>query len=78
MLYPNPTTGLFQITFPADLASEAQVVVYDVVGRKVATQSFATTGKMELDLSAQAEGLYTVLIQIGQGRIVRKIALQRD
>lgn len=36
-VYPNPSTGVTTIQFDLDESSDVQVVVYDVMGRKVAT-----------------------------------------
>ncbi|WP_020214652.1 LamG-like jellyroll fold domain-containing protein [Flavobacterium rivuli] len=71
-VYPNPTKGLVNIEFNANMAGEKiSVEVYDLMGRKVTERSnMSTIGgsqKIQLDLSNYAgEQVFIVKLKIGE------------
>lgn len=65
-IYPNPTTGVFQVRFNDKLNGQSAlrfITVYDSKGARVYNRTFTVTvpfGKMEMDLSKQPKGVYFI------------------
>lgn len=74
---PNPTQGLFAITYPYH-AAPRHLAVHDATGRLVMEQGIAsTTGRITMDLSDQGPGVYVVELRFAdgsraQGRMVKE------
>lgn len=66
---PNPTSGI--ITIEA-AASEGEVNVFDLFGRKVASAPLHE-GRAELDLSGSAQGVYMAQITSERGTVTMKL-----
>lgn len=66
-LYPNPTTGLFTVSFgkatPVDY-----LTVTDVTGRLVRTEQAFTAETLEIDLTHESKGVYFLNVQVA-GRL---------
>jgi len=61
-LYPNPTEGKARLEVEG-LTSEADVLVYDMVGRVIQTYKINQgTKELEIDLSTYAKGVYSIRI----------------
>jgi hypothetical protein len=79
-LYPNPARDQFTVSFQADANDEVRVEVLDALARHVAgTTHRATAGWNELHLSAGKlpAGVYTVTVQRGTERTVRRLVVAR-
>lgn len=66
MAYPNPTTGIVNISYNTDQAKDISVEVYNVLGDKIACGYPDIFGKevtMALDLSQQSKGFYSVIVK---------------
>ena len=76
-VYPNPTTGQFQVRFYNTAGQQVTVVIYDSRGAKVYQRSL-TTGQLaysriDVDLSKNASGVYVVdLMDSGGNKISTK------
>ncbi|THU34990.1 T9SS type A sorting domain-containing protein [Niastella caeni] len=68
-LYPNPTTGLFFVTFSKELIN-AKVFLTDLNG-KIVLQFAGNGNKLKFDLSAAPAGIYIVRIE-DNGLIITK------
>ena len=71
-IYPNPTSGICTTTLPVTHT----VKVYDISGRLILTKNKPAL-KQSLNLSAYASGTYYLNIETGEGKINRKLVLQR-
>ncbi len=74
ILYPNPSSGLFQIKYESKKGA-AEITIYDALGRKV----FSNLGHYEgdiIDANKLKPGLYIVTIKIGDSFWVKKIFLE--
>ena len=61
-IYPNPSTGIFNVRFGTVLAENAQVTIFDAIGRKIQTQTFEKGNqKFSIDLKNQPKGMYLIL-----------------
>ncbi len=63
-LYPNPTTGLVNVSFEAATACEVQIC--DMFGRILSNSQMS--GEQQLDFSAYAPGMYIVRFTTTDGR----------
>jgi hypothetical protein len=62
-IYPNPTTGILQVSINEMQGSSVTLVVRDMSGRVVNTVSAQTTtgvNQVEVDLRDVAQGIYTL------------------
>ncbi|MBP1644944.1 MAG: leucine-rich repeat protein [Bacteroidetes bacterium] len=60
-LYPNPTKDKSYLEIEG-LTSEADVLVYDMVGRVIKTYKINRTKELEIDLSTYSKGVYSIRI----------------
>jgi lysyl endopeptidase len=71
-IYPNPTNGMLTIDFTHVNADVISVELRDVTGR-VISKAFNINGKVMLDLSNEATGIYFVKINTAEGTLTRKV-----
>ena len=75
---PNPSTGIFLLTFHNQSGESPDITVLNTLGRQV--QHFATgpTGQnlYSIDLSGMSKGIYFVRCNFASGSITRKILVQ--
>jgi subtilisin-like proprotein convertase family protein len=83
-IYPNPTSGAFQVRyyFAGDMNEKRIVSVYNAAGQLVATQTFNLSFtsspylRMDVDLSGAARGTYVVKVAHAySGKIVSGLVL---
>jgi prepilin-type processing-associated H-X9-DG protein len=71
-VYPNPTTGMLNITDPSNAIQNIEV--YDQQGKLI----FSKTKKQihePIDMTAQQQSLYFIKLQTTQGVMVKKVSL---
>jgi len=77
-VFPNPTPGKLYVLLPDDLTdSNVQISVNDLTGRQVLDRPFSRQKQLTVDLSAYAEGMYTVSIRIDGQQGVWKVVRTR-
>ncbi len=74
-LYPNPTTGLLNMSFAAN--TTATVDVFNVLGERMMTSTFSTSGIRSMDLSALANGVYYVNVAADGATTTHKVTLSK-
>jgi hypothetical protein len=72
-IFPNPSTGLFNLKNTNLLGAEFTVNVFDNFGKQVLNKKNATT----IDLTNQANGLYTIQVLSENGIATKKIILNK-
>ncbi len=75
-VYPNPSTGIFNITIDRKIEGNSVVKVFDNVGKEVVSSVVSGSqfnSGYELNLSHVASGVYTVQIQTGDSKVVKRI-----
>ncbi|GAB3198218.1 hypothetical protein ABID22_000604 [Pontibacter aydingkolensis] len=86
-VYPNPFTSHTFISFTVKQLAEVSVKIYDVTGRQVTSllETKAAPGAYEVNWDGKdaaknnlKAGLYLCAIQVGQDKIVKRIALARE
>jgi len=77
-VYPNPTSGKFDLTLTNVDKVNGDINVYDMTGRKVYTQKVDVTGfySTSIDLSSFAKGLYTVQVRTEKGVASKNISVE--
>ncbi|MBK9275240.1 MAG: T9SS type A sorting domain-containing protein [Flavobacteriales bacterium] len=76
LLFPNPTTGLVTIALP-DVAGVEGLMVVSSTGQRIYETGKITTDRHTLDLSAEAGGLYTVILTRGTQHTKLHVMVQR-
>ena len=73
-LYPNPSTGIFTISFSKSTNENVIIEVLDITGRTVKTIT-ANSGinSTQLDLQGLADGVYIARISSNSGIIMKKL-----
>jgi hypothetical protein len=72
LIFPNPSTGIFQITAPFSNDDDVSLTVTDMAGKQV-YQNTLTSGKKiahQVDLSNQKSGIYFVNLKSGKKSIL--------
>lgn len=64
-LFPNPTQDWVNIEIKGALQADANVVIYDALGRMMYSKAINENGILKIDVSNYARGLYQVLFQNG-------------
>jgi hypothetical protein len=74
-VYPNPTTGMFNLEIP-DAAATVIVEIYSMMGGQLLKKEVSGFMRYEFDLSAQPRGLYIIRVydgeKMGTQRIIRQ------
>jgi hypothetical protein len=74
-IYPNPSTGLLNITF-AEKATDTKLEVLNSCGQVLLSKDINNITQTTLDLSNQAKGMYFIKVQSGSGVVVRKVVIR--
>ena len=73
-IYPNPNTGIFNITWGNKTISPiVNCKITDVLGKEVFHQNFSFSTSHRLSLTNLADGIYVIIITSSDYRIVKKI-----
>ena len=78
LIYPNPSTGIFNVEADLKQASAISFEILDMLGRSLYsnTSTSATIHNTRFDLSGYAAGVYTLRMEIDGRVISRRITLQ--
>ena len=78
-VFPNPSTGLVNISYNFATPETMDVQVYNTTGALVAQINaiHGQNGVQTIDLSNEANGLYTVRIRTNGRQITRKVSVRR-
>ncbi len=79
-VYPNPSTGLFNVTASGLLSDNATVTVFNTVGQVLYTSTrLVDNGTLTADISLDnaKEGIYFVKIEAGDKSVVNKLVISK-
>lgn len=80
-LYPNPSSGLFTLRFEDAEMKDLTVEIFDAMGRQVYRAKWDQLPDKELQLSANALGLYNGIYHLRvastQGKFTRKLVVRK-
>jgi hypothetical protein len=71
MVFPNPTSGTFYVQLDTGVASQGTLEIYNLEGAKVYS-ALQTCAYGQVNLSAQASGIYLVLLRTAEKAITQK------
>ena len=77
--YPNPTTGILNITYNTDRAKDILIEVYNILGGRIACGYPDLFGKevtASIDLSNQPKGIYSIVIKTENNISTKGIVLK--
>jgi hypothetical protein len=77
-VYPNPSTGLFTVSFNALEAGWAEVMITDVTGRVAHKQSVRVESgenQLAIDLIGNPQGVYLLQLRQGEAKSVIRVIL---
>ncbi len=77
-VYPNPTSGAFTIRTAPSPDKNRVVIITDIIGRVIKTQSIPTTGILTMETRDLANGTYTITINDDGIRTTRKIVINKN
>ncbi len=75
-LYPNPSQGIAYLSFELLKTGLVSIRVMDAQGREVLVQTITDVAGsivVELPLEQLSEGIYSLLLETSEGRVVRKL-----
>lgn len=77
-LYPNPTNGIFIISYSAEDTNDLSLNVINYLGQTILSKQYSQKKQLNenLDLSRIAKGVYFVQVKSEQGTEVKKIVIQ--
>lgn len=79
-VYPNPNTGLFNISFEQEAAKAVQLIIRDMTGRNLYETTIDENRNQvirELDLQELAAGVYYISIESGNRRSMERMVITR-
>ena len=78
-VYPNPSRGIFNVSFVSDEVQNIEISITNVVGEKIYTadlEQFVGQFTKEVSLATYPKGVYFLQITTDKGVINKKLALQ--
>jgi len=77
-LYPNPADDQFLIDLTLDKEASTKLVLYDLYGRQVYTDSFRTSElKEHINVADFPNGIYSLVLDIDGEKLVKRIMVAR-
>jgi len=79
IIYPNPTRGLFNISFIAEKVDNFEITIVDAFGKLVSQedkQDFIGEYTKQVDLSDSPRGIYMIQIRTQNSFVSKRIVLQ--
>jgi hypothetical protein len=71
-LYPNPNSGTFTLEL-SNFGLQATIVIYNLLGEKVARYSHAGDTTQPVNLEGIRKGIYMVEVNDGKNRLMKKM-----
>jgi len=78
-IFPNPSNGRFRIQFNSEITGDVDLILYDLLGRKVAAQKFSSNANAfdeEVNFGSVSSGLYILRVRRGNKISSQKITLE--
>ena len=78
-IYPNPSRGLFNISFESLKSQDFEITLHNMIGKVIISDKFDDFfGKYnhQIDLSTKSKGIYFLEIETNEGVINKKLILQ--
>lgn len=78
-VFPNPSDGLFNVKFRSEETSDVEILVYDLLGRKIVKKNFQNLSNNfdeRIDLQDVAGGIYILSVKRGNKMSSHKIRIK--
>ncbi len=78
-VYPNPSSGIFNVVISNPEPGQADIAVYDVYGRKLLASQYATSisdNSLTLDLLGNEKGMYLLNVRINGSNLSKKLIVR--
>ncbi|MEZ4827434.1 MAG: T9SS type A sorting domain-containing protein [Bacteroidia bacterium] len=77
-VYPNPSTGAFQVAMNMDKTAPVTVSVYNMVGQMVYNKTFGNVSAISesINLTGKEKGIYLLQVTAGENQVTRRIVLE--
>lgn len=75
-IYPNPSTGKFNISFSKPLLNPAIIRVYDMVGKLIYNQEHISKKNIQIDLGDTKKGFYLISVISNKEIFTKKILIK--
>lgn len=77
-IYPNPTTGNFNIEFIDNFNTNKNIDVFNIVGENINCNiNRFNNNSYNIDISQYANGIYFIKINTNKGPIIKRVLLQK-
>ena len=77
-IYPNPATGNIKINCASLKTESLDILICDALGRNILRRHHSLPqNEIDLDLSAFNSGIYFICLETTNGKIVKKLVLNR-
>ncbi|MBM77278.1 MAG: hypothetical protein CL846_02235 [Crocinitomicaceae bacterium] len=73
-IYPNPSKGIFNISFNEKLNNPINVSVFDLTGRLILSYNLKDKQETKIDISTNSYGTYILKIEIGEKQYLKRIS----
>lgn len=77
-VYPNPSTGVFQLNLNAGHRLNGQIVIVDMTGKQIYSTAVDVVGLYDttINLSAMPKGVYAIQLRTAEGFASKTISIQ--
>lgn len=75
-IYPNPGNGLFTVELPENIQANSGLVVRNIHGQEVLSETITSSGRAELDMTRMNSGIYFLSILAGDKQFVNKLIVR--
>ncbi|MFK7950684.1 MAG: T9SS type A sorting domain-containing protein, partial [Saprospiraceae bacterium] len=72
-IFPNPANDNLNLEFSELPNSNIQLILYDLVGRRIMSKEFPPNGNLQVDIADLSKGTYFIKIKIGNSSTTQKI-----
>lgn len=78
-IYPNPSSAVFNVVLELSHTVPVEISVYSITGQTIAVspKENPANGSYQIDMGAEAEGVYFVKVKAGDNSLIRRITLVR-
>ncbi len=76
IIYPNPTTGLLNVSFGSNPVQAATIKIFDLQGKQLIGETFQNTSLERFDIGRLPKGVYIVSVITDNKKMVTRICLQ--
>lgn len=73
-VYPNPSKGIFNISWNTD--EDIEIEVYNYLGKRIVKSKQTNDNVYQIDLSNQSKGIYLIKINTSGKQVIKKVVLQ--